>query len=78
MTSWNESSPAFPAPNNRRVQQIVEFWMEVDAFEAAGGNVWEALHALRDEVTSSLFEGDVANAESLTAQALFLLEASGW
>ena len=77
METWNTLSPADSSQDSIRRQRIVDFWMELDAFEEAGGNSWEALLALRNEVTSSLWTGDLAEAESLTAQALFYLEAFG-
>lgn len=79
MNTWNDRSPedSFNGSDRRR-QAIVDFWMELDAYEASGGNHWEALHAIRDEVTSSLFDGDLVNAESLTAQAMLLLQSSDW
>ena len=78
MSIWHKLDPAGSAHESLRRQRIVDFWMELDAYELAGGRTWEALINIRHEVTDSLFRNDLGEAESFTAQALIHLDAAGW
>lgn len=64
------------SPHENRWQLLKEFWQAIDEDLDIGRTHWEDLVRIRDAVTECRDRGDLASAESLTAQAMHLIDGA--
>lgn len=79
MNHPRELLPDDPVDTERRRQLILEFWSALYEDGESGAATWEALDRLHERVTTALYRRppDIGLAESLTAEAMLLIDGHG-